>query len=281
MGSRLRAVFVAVMGLPLPLVSQATVCLVTLRKGPQEGGFILLWSLLPILAVVIAGGGDLLMTATGAALVVGVIGANLLRTTISWPAALMGSAGVATAISLLIGMIAGDEVVNTSEQLAGMIAEMQSSLPEDQRMAAPQAGFIIGLIGYLIMMNSVMCLLLARWWQSLLYNPGGFQQEFHQLRLNPWSTIVCLAATMYCHFRGGDYQTWALVFQMPLLIAGVAIVHWQVKRSELGGGWLAAFYLALVLFSPLQLLLVGLAAMDTWIDIRARLASKSASSRDQ
>jgi len=32
---------------------------------------------------------------------------------------------------------------------------------------------------------SICLLMLARWWQAVLYNPGGFQQEFHQFKLQP------------------------------------------------------------------------------------------------
>ena len=36
-----------------------------------------------------------------------------------------------------------------------------------------------------LFLATVLKLFLARWWQARLYNPGGFQQAFHSLRLSP------------------------------------------------------------------------------------------------
>ena len=278
MRSRFRAVLVAVLGIPLPLLSQAVISLVTLRRGHQEGSLILISVLLPILAMVMTDGGDLLIACTGGALVVSIAGAVVLRATVSWSVALTALVAVSTAMSLVIAGISAEQISAAATQLGNVIAGMQAELPEEQRMAPPGGTFVVALISYLMLLNAVASLLLARWWQSLLYNPGGFQVEFHHLKLLPWQTLVCLGASIYCWVQGGDYQPWALVFQMPLLISGISLVHWLVKNREMGGGWLGFFYVALVLFSPLQVMLVVLAASDTWIDIRARLTPGNESS---
>jgi hypothetical protein len=116
--------------------------------------------------------------------------------------------------------------------------------------------------------------MLARWWQATLYNPGGFQQEFHQLRLNPIQAVACFAAVIYCWSQGGDYQTWSSLFALPLLLVGIAIVHHLVKVKNVSRQWLVLFYIALLLFSPLTVLLVTLAVMDTWTNFRARIQPK-------
>lgn len=37
----------------------------------------------------------------------------------------------------------------------------------------------------LLQIVSLLCLMLGRYWQSVLYNPGGFGLEFRALRLSP------------------------------------------------------------------------------------------------
>ena len=50
----------------------------------------------------------------------------------------------------------------------------------------PEAGQIAGMLGAgTAAMMSVLCLLLARYWQAALYNPGGFGEEFRALQYSP------------------------------------------------------------------------------------------------
>ncbi|MEZ5581549.1 MAG: hypothetical protein R3F37_01040 [Candidatus Competibacteraceae bacterium] len=57
------------------------------------------------------------------------------------------------------------------------------------------APMVVGLI-FANGLASLLCgLLLGRWWQALLFNPGGFSREFHELRLDgkppglPWPYV--------------------------------------------------------------------------------------------
>lgn len=66
-----------------------------------------------------------------------------------------------------------------------------------------------------------------------------------------------------------------LLLLLPLVFAGVALVHALVARQKLGGQWLVAFYLAIILFNQFMLpLLVLVAVADGAVDIRARLAQQ-------
>jgi uncharacterized protein YybS (DUF2232 family) len=59
---------------------------------------------------------------------------------------------------------------------------------------------------------------------------------------------------------------------LPLLLAALALVHGVVGRKGLSGQWLVAFYLALVFLGPsLMILLLILAFVDSWLDIRGRI----------
>ena len=35
-----------------------------------------------------------------------------------------------------------------------------------------------------IILNTFLGVVIARWWQSIIFNPGGFKEEFQSIRLN-------------------------------------------------------------------------------------------------
>ena len=43
-----------------------------------------------------------------------------------------------------------------------------------------------GVVAALLVINLIATVILARWWQSMLYNPGGFGVEFQALQLPRW-----------------------------------------------------------------------------------------------
>lgn len=64
---------------------------------------------------------------------------------------------------------------------------------------------------------------------------------------------------------------------VPLVIAGLALMHGLVAQKRLAKFWLVGLYVTLLLFMQLIYpLLVVLAIVDSLIDFRGRLASKDA-----
>ena len=113
-------------------------------------------------------------------------------------------------------------------------------------------------------------LLLARWWQATLYNPGGFSKEFYQLRLGR------VLASLLVMLLGGSLlanqvllANLAMVLGLMFIVQGIALVHALAARAGLARGWLAAFYVIMVLF--LSQLLIVLAVIDAWVDFRTRM----------
>jgi hypothetical protein len=59
---------------------------------------------------------------------------------------------------------------------------------------------------------------------------------------------------------------------LPLLVAGIALVHGVVGRKSASNLWLVAFYALLVVQGfAISLLLMLLAIVDSWLDIRRRI----------
>jgi hypothetical protein len=115
------------------------------------------------------------------------------------------------------------------------------------------------------------CVVLARWWQAALYNPGGFQTEFHQLRLPLWLTGT-LALAVFGLSSITDMTQWLFVLSVPLLFAGLALIHGLVEQLKLGRAWLIATYLGLLLSSAVVFTLLAImATLDSVFKLRQRL----------
>ncbi len=282
MRGRVQAAVVALLGSWFPLVSPATVALVSLRRGAQDGVQVLVWALLPALVALVASHlGPLMALATVGGLLAVFAAALLLRNSVSWSYTMMGLVAMSALAALGLSMMVPDPVQGLVEALGQVMEQLHTQAVDgaaeggDSPLTLPSETFVVGLIAYVIAMNGLMSLLLARWWQAVLYNPGGFQSEFHQLRLTAPQALACMLATLYCLAQSGDYHTWGSLFALPLLIVGVAIVHNTVKTLGLGGHWLVLFYVAMLLFSPVTLVLSTVAFVDTWINFRGRLKSRS------
>jgi hypothetical protein len=138
-------------------------------------------------------------------------------------------------------------------------------------------GFL-AFVAWVVIFNTVIGLVLARWWQALLYNPGGFQEEFHMLRLSPKLSLVCLGIFITGLALGGNYQLWLSLASIPILIGGIAIVHCVVQHKSFSLWVLVGMYLGLFLFGPLLMVLLGaLGAADSVMNFRTRLADDNQS----
>jgi hypothetical protein len=273
MKGRLQAVAVAGLGvgtLVFAWVGVAAAVLVLLRKGLAEGAYVVFWALLPAIAVATIGADvgplTMLLGASATALV--------LRNTQQWANALITAVAAGLFSALLLTQFANAYLASVLELVQPMLQKMQASAPG----VFPEitTGDIAALSGVSAVLWSTLAVMLARWWQALLYNPGGFRLEMWQLRLSPAVTIGLVAMMLLLSKIGGDYRFWAVMCVMPIVIAGLALVHGVVGRLGLGRAWLIVFYVALLMLRPLWVALILIAIVDSWIDIRRRLPVRPA-----
>ena len=250
-------------------VGAAVIALVTLRKGSSQGSQVLLWAMLP--AVVMAAMGD---TGPVTTLLGVMLAAIVLRSTTSWSWALVAAvtSGIVTALLLLtFGRGYLEEILRLLGDALAQIAS-QNSESTASTVAQPSVMQVAGLLGLSNAFTVVMCLILARWWQSLLYNPGGFSTEFHGLRLPPQLSIALLLGGLLLSMLGPDYRLWAVIFAVPFMFAGFALVHGLAAQRQMSSNVLTMFYIAWLLFDPIKALLLIAAIVDSWIHIRGRVA---------
>ena len=250
-------------------VSAAVIALVTLRKGAAAGAWLVFWALLPAGVLVYLYGDTSPLT-----LLLGTFAlAVVLRNSVSLSLAILASVavgGLAGVTSLTLGAEYLAELGKLFEQFA---SAMMSNLPEGAEqpaMASFSQAQLAGMIGAGSAVMSALCLLLARYWQSALYNPGGFGREFRALRYPIGVTALLVLAGLGLSTVGARLGTWAMICIMPLTFAGLALVHsWGASRGR-GNGWFTGFYIAWALLEPLKLLIALLAVADSWLNIRQR-----------
>ena len=261
-----QATLVAVVFAIIPVlfwISAAVVALVILRKGYQAGAQVFMWSLLP--ALMWWSNGD----PTPALTLIGVAGlASVLRYSAHWTYVLVASMLVAI-VSMPILASYLQEVMLTFAK-AGIQLEATNSLPDEVTAEQVQA-LMEGVLGAVHLAILLACTVLARWWQSALFNPGGFQTEFHQLRLPVWLT-GSLALLVFGLSNIADMTQWLFILAIPLLFAGLALVHGLVEQMKLGRMWLIATYLGLLFSSALVFTLLALlATLDSLFGLRKRM----------
>ncbi len=268
---------------PLSLLSSASVALITLREGRNTGLQVIGLSLLAcvVLSTIVLGSPA---PAIGLALLLWfpmwVLG-QVLRE--------MRSLGFAIQSALLFGLMtigyfylqSGDPIADWQEIFASLANSFTEAglykAVESQQLVDELARWMTGFFAASYVLQLVASLLLARWWQSLLYNPGGFQQEFHQLRLSKSLAYVgAVLAVVSLLDASGDLLRYLMVVLMAAyLVQGLAVAHGTVKLLGLNRAWLIGVYIMLVITGPQMMVLLSMLGLaDIWMNFRAKAASK-------
>ena len=272
MRGRTQALWVSVLGassLMFSWISAAVLALVTLRKGVGEGAYILAWAVLPagFLLAVFGDVGPLSMIVGTTAL------AMLLRWSVSWPTTLAGASLIGALTGLGMLWLGANYLEQLAAVFADVFANIEAQLPQGEQpieLQAPGVATIAGMLGLMTAISCVLCLLLARWWQASLYNPGGFRQEFHSLRFGPQASTALVVLMLLVSTYGLEFRPWAVLFAVPLTVTGLGFIHARAARRNLGTGWLTVFYVLWLVFDPVKLIVIGVAVADSWIDFRSR-----------
>lgn len=268
---------------PANLVSGAAVALPTLRRGVREGAIALIMAL-P--AVAIAGGLLLgrAMDTAGYALALWIpvwFTAALLRASGQLAVAIVGAAVLGLLIVIGIYVIVDDPAalwLDEIRRLAQPLLEQSHSADEAEALWRSIAGlsrFLVGAIAAGSTLSIALSLLIGRWWQALLFNPGGFRLEFQGLRMPPTAAYLWLALAVFAwmaNTAGSELgANLAIPLFVPFLLTGFAVPHALLSRSTSGGFWLVGMYMALMFVSPLIVLIMLIGFSDPWMDWRRRL----------
>ena len=275
MRGRAQACAVAFLGNLFPLISPATVGLVSLKEGSQEGLVVLLWAALPLIASYFFGqGSSLLAVISGFSLLLTLAAATVLSATRSWQWTILTSMSTATVVTLVIGLLLGVEIDLLIDRLNALFAEVAAQQSSQIEPVAASRPLVLGASALMLALSTVVCLFVARWWQAMLYNPGGFGEEFRQLRLDMRVAGLLIGVFVLVLYLPTEYRFWAELMLVPLLLAGLSLMHYAVNVAALGSSWLVFMYIGLVVSGPvIGGLLVGLGLADSLLNLRLRLTA--------
>lgn len=281
------AVF-AILSLLFPLtgmLSSATLALATLRQGPVEGLLVGLFAgLASGLFAFAALGSPLPALGFALALWLPVWALAVMLRNSGSPALTVTTAGL-MGLAILIGLKVG--VADPAAYWAELLEPVRKGLieggiltdAESQALILEVARWMTGAFAATFYFQALLALFLGRWWQSLLYNPGGFGAEFRDLRLGKGLGVLGLALMAFILVKGENQ--WAadlLILITPLfLLQGLALIHWLVKAMQANRGWLIGLYALFLLALPhAQVLTAGLGLADIWVNVRAKVKPRQA-----
>jgi len=272
MKGRLQAALLTLLG--LPLLSTATVGLVTLRLGHRQGALLLFIALLPtLIGVAMDRMPQLLFWMSLISIFSVFVYGQMLRASVSWMFTLIGCC----ALMVLVLPLVTWQFEGLRESFSRILIVPQNPADQDltglaDKVVLQSVALVSGIVALIATFNGFTSIVLARWWQSLLYNPGGFGDEFRALRLGLMPAFVLAALSALCYAAGKDYIFWSIVISAPLLIAALALVHYIANAKALSNHWLVGFYfLTAVFFMPISLvLLVLVGLLDAVFNFRKR-----------
>lgn len=267
MRGRLQASVVVLFSVTLPILPLAAIGLVSLRKGPREGALMLMVGMIPALIAWLLGKPvSIILWGTLLGLLAVYIPAVILRLTVSL--ATMVQALLITAVGC--GLFTAVFVPELLESLTSLFIAMMEGRSSDSELIKPSVVMMSGFITMAFLLNSLAGLLLARWWQSLLYNPEGFGEEFRALRLPLGFTGLCAVLVVLFHYYGVDYSFWATIVAVPLVLIALSIVHSVARQRQVSKTWLVIFYVFVASSSIVLLVLAVIGFADSLLNIRDR-----------
>jgi len=279
MRGRMQATLVVAAAAALPLLfwlSAAASALVLLRRGMQDAVTIVVWAVLPALAWWYFAEPRTLLVLLGTLSL-----AQLLRRTQSWVAVLLASVPLGLLFALVLGEQFQESIARLAQELNTLMQQQMGEIlqqwteAERARMDSLVVPVLTGLMAALLQLLSLLSLMLARYWQAALYNPGGFAGEFHALRLSPLPAFGLLLALLLVPNVAPQLAMLVPLCTVPLALAGVALLHGLVAQKRLAGFWLVGLYVSLLLFLQLIYpLLMVLAIVDSLFDFRGRQRHK-------
>jgi len=268
---------------PLAWVSGGVVALIALHLGPQRGVQLMILSGLATMGFGwIAVGTPMLAFGIVMLLWMPVwLAAVVLRNTVSLSLALQ----LITALAVVFVLVLQFGFPELQTELSKEFDKLIQPIVEQQQTTATKEELVDavdlvlplmpGLLAMGMMIGSVISLLLGRWWQAALYNPGGYAKEFNALRLGKILASITTVTLLISFITDAELVTMlALVLLGIYLIQGLALMHGVIEYKQINKVWLFGLYFMIFLLPHLVVLPLSVFGLtDAWIDFRRRLTN--------
>jgi len=275
---------------PLGWLSAAAVAVVVLQLGPQRGiQLIALASIASMVLAWLALGSP--MPVFGLILLLWLpvwLAAVVLRRSVSLNLSLQVIAGMGVLLVLILQLGFPQLDAELGKEFSQMIDQLMKQQADDtaRQHLASTLDMVLQMTPAILaagmMLSTVIGLLLGRWWQAVLYNPGGFAREFNQLRLGRvLAAVTTVVLVLVISLQVKLLMLLLVVLLTIYLIQGLAVVHGIIDARHLNRAarhlnraWLLGLYLGLFLLPQIVALPLAVSGlMDAWIDFRRRLTA--------
>lgn len=260
------------------LISGSVIALITLRKGPAVALQILIASLLALQVFSVIAGMSLQLS-LAYALVIWLpvwLSATALRLFERQGLLILAAGLLAASLIVVIYLSIGDVAGWWQQWLAVMLEKTVPPEHIDQYKGVlePAASMVNAMMVAGLMLNIIMSVMCARWWQSRLFNPGAFRKEFYALRLPsvllPLSAIIVLLVFTLAEPWRDMLRDIMVILMFMYLLQGISSVHRNVDKLKLSTAWIVSMYCLLILLPQMGLFIACLGMTDVYVDWRRK-----------
>ncbi|MDD1612728.1 MAG: hypothetical protein LUQ57_06250 [Methylococcaceae bacterium] len=265
---------------PISILSSGTIALVTLRHGAAEGIYILL--------------GAGIATALLGFFVIDNYQFALLYALLLWLPVWVISIilregrqlSLAVEIAVFIGIIgvAGFYlfITDPAAMWAGLLEQMireSAPIKDIKGWIGEFSHYMTGMFAAGSVFSLLFGLFLGRWWQSLLFNPGGFKQEFLLLNTSPKLAISSLVVIAVAFFATGSLSeiAWNMTILLFVLytVIGTSVLHMVFAQTKMSRYAVPLFYATLFLVPQVLPPVAVVGLIDAWLNIRKKNSNQT------
>lgn len=160
--------------------------------------------------------------------------------------------------------------------LSGVVKAEVAAAPTDIQLKSinETKQYATGLMTAAVLFNAILQLIVARWWQALVFNPGLLRRELHSIRLSHLAGFLFALSLVLSYYGNSVVLDMMPVLYMLFTAAGLSLIHamFGLMKSSTRWFWLWLVYVALLFALPASLMIVSvLALMDVGFDLRRKL----------
>jgi uncharacterized protein YybS (DUF2232 family) len=282
----------------LPLVGIGGILVaafITLRRGVVAGAIMTVAATLPYLASFFISGHHedatvplVLWAAVGVAVLSNLmtwVFAVMLRRQMSWSNILQVAALVGVLVISVVHLIYPDVASWWGSQLHAYYLQTSQAIntvlnkaatPSDSQLETINITkqFATGVMVAGVLMNAILQLIVARWWEASIYSPGTLRKELHDIRLSRLAGALFMLSLVFSYLGNSVVLDIMPVLYLLFCAAGLSLIHYLfgLMASTTRWFWLSMLYIVLIFSLPVSLVMVSLLALlDIGLDIRKRL----------
>jgi hypothetical protein len=285
----------------LPLVGIGGILIaafITLRKGVVEGAIMTVAATLPYVASFFISGHHqdaavplVLWAAVGVAVLSNLmtwVFAVMLRRQVSWSNILQVAALTGVLVISVVHLVYPEVATWWGQQLQAYYLQTSQAIttvlktaattpsPSDNQMETINITkqFATGVMVAGVLMNAIMQLIVARWWQAAIFSPGALRKELHGIRLSRLAGALFILSLIFSYLGNRVVLDIMPVLYLLFCAAGLSLIHYMfgLVTSTTRWFWLSMLYIVLIFSLPVSLVMVSLLALlDVGFDIRKRL----------